>query len=71
MQPSLGLYMDGSKISALTPQVTVVSPIRTRADPLAVEIDPRLTETARQLRAASSASGRPSGRNEWGKKRLK
>jgi hypothetical protein len=40
MNPSLGLSRSGSAISALIPQTIVESPIRTRAEPFAVEIEP-------------------------------
>lgn len=39
--PSFGWSNSGSAISALTPHITVVSPSRTNAEPLAVDIEPR------------------------------
>jgi hypothetical protein len=41
-KPSPSRSSSGSEISALTPQTTVVFPIRTSADPFAVEIEPNL-----------------------------
>lgn len=41
MNPQLGLSNSGSAISALTPQTIVVLPNLTRADPSAVDIDPK------------------------------
>ena len=41
-KPSPSRSSSGSEISALTPQTIVVFPIRTSADPLAVEIEPNL-----------------------------
>jgi hypothetical protein len=40
MYPSLGVSGFGTATSALIPQSTVVSPKRTIADPLAVEMEP-------------------------------
>ena len=41
MNPLSGESNSGSAISALTPQTTVVLPRRTKAEPSAVDIDPR------------------------------
>lgn len=41
-KPSPSRSSSGSEISALTPQTIVVFPIRTSADPFAVEMEPKL-----------------------------
>ena len=41
-KPSPSRSSSGSEISALTPQTTVVFPIRTSEDPSAVEMEPNL-----------------------------
>ena len=40
MKPSFGDEVNGSATSALIPHTTVVFPMRTSAEPLAVEIEP-------------------------------
>ena len=40
MKPRSGAWSSGSAISALTPHTTVVLPMRTRADPSAVAMEP-------------------------------
>lgn len=44
-KPSFSLSSSGSAISAFTPHTTVVAPMRTSAEPSAVEMEPTLSHT--------------------------
>ena len=59
--PSPSRSSSGSEISALTPQTIVVFPIRTSADPLAVEIEPNLLIHRTSLEQSKKRGGRAIG----------